>query len=116
VRAQVSRRFSLDCAVTELETSSEKARLFEPRLAAGLTFEYSNDLCVRVASLSHLQWSLGETVKLGENLALSAELVTSPLRLSLGLLISAGSFGFDFLYREHPELGGDIAVGVLFYT
>jgi len=116
VRAQLSGRISLDCSATGLGTPSGEARLFTPRLSAGITFEYSNDLSVRVASPANLQWSLGETVKVGENLALSADLVTSPLRLSLGLLISAGPFGFDFLYRDHPELGGDVAVGVLFYT
>ena len=116
IRAQLGQQVSMDFAATGLGDSPANARLFTPRLQAGITYEHSGDLCVRMASFSNSQWSLGETVKVGEHLALSADLITSPLRLSLGLLISAGALGFDFLYRDHPELGADLAVGVLFYT
>lgn len=115
VRVTFTRQFSLDLAASRLPLTQSERRLSTAALSAGATWQHSHELALRAAMGSGSQWSLGETLRLGSNLALAANLLASPLRLQVGALLSAGSLGFDFLYKDDPELGGDLAVGILFW-
>ena len=114
VRMNFTRQFSLDLGASHLPLTQSEMRLSAAAYSAGITWQHSHELALRAAMLSNNQWSLGETLRLGSNLALAANLLTSPLRLQVGALLSAGNLGFDLLYRDDPELGGDVAVGLLF--
>jgi hypothetical protein len=117
LRTRLGRRFSFDVGASRLGSQApDRERLFTPRLSAGVALDYSDQLSLRLGALSSSQWALGETIRLGPHAVLAADLLTSPLRLCLGFLLNAGRFGFDFLYRDHPELGGDLSVGLLIRT
>lgn len=117
-RARLGRHVSLDAATLgwTLAPRSRSSRLFASRFTAGFTLHYSQALTLRASALALRQWNIGETVRIGEHLVLSADLVTSPLRLAVGLLFQAGPLGFDLLYRDHPQLGSDVVLGVLLFT
>lgn len=117
VRVRFNGQVSLDLSAAGFGgPPSDRRGLFSPRLAGGVTLDYSSQLSLRAGAKSWSEWSLGETVRLGPGLALAADLLTGPLRLCLGVLLSVGRFGFDFLYRDHPELGGDLSVGLVIRT
>lgn len=114
VRLAFARRFSVDLGARGLGGAESGGRpLSNSDLTGGVTWDYSSDLSLRAGVGSGADATFGETVRLGPNLALAADLLTSPLRLQVGALMSAGRFGFDFLYRDHPELGGDLIAGIL---
>lgn len=116
IRARAGSRVSVDAAALGIGPDKLRRESLQPfRLTAGLTFDYSGALSMRVAALPDAQWSVGETVKLSDQVALAADLETSPLRLSVGLLAGVGPLGLGFLYRDHPELGGDVSLSVVIY-
>jgi hypothetical protein len=108
-----ARNLSIDLASTGPGGTAGGRPLSVSRLAAGVSWQYSNRLGLRAALDSEVGGSLGETLRLGPRLVLSGDLLTRPLRLQVGALLSTGRFGFDFLYRDDPELGGDLVLAVL---
>jgi hypothetical protein len=112
LRVAAGKRFSVDVAARSPVGGSGHA-LAVPGFVCGFICNYSTQASLRISFDSPLGWSFGETVKLGSNLAFGADLLTSPLRLRVNALLHRGPFGFSFLYRDHPELGGDLVVGLL---
>lgn len=114
LRATLTRMLSLDVSISNLHPKGNgDRRLWTTGFSAGVTWQHGRDLALKAGVHSGNEWNLGETIRLGRGMALAAGLCTAPLRLQAGVLMSVGKLGFDFLYRDHPELGGDVTVGIL---
>jgi hypothetical protein len=86
----------------------------ESRYRAALVYRHSPGLALRAGAefRGHWELALGETLLIGRALHLHAELQSEPLRLTVGARLAVGHLWVDFIYRDHPELGGDQAVGI----
>jgi len=88
--------------------------LIRPAVRAALGFRPSPALALRAGAEFRDRWvfALGETVLVAEQLHLSADLLTDPLRLSVGMRLHVGGYFIDVIHRDHPELGGDQLFGI----
>ena len=114
VRVRMSEALSFDGAVTGIRSGAH-ARLQESaRVSAAIVWNRRGVLSLRAghSRLHPSQWSVGESLRLSHALTVSADLLATPVRLRLGALIQVGQMGFDFVYRDDPNLGGDIIVGM----
>jgi len=89
-------------------------RLIRPALQAAVAYRHSPAVALRAGVEHRDRWvvALGETVLLADPVHLNADLLTDPLRLSVGLRLNAGGYLIDFVYRDHPDLGGDQLIGI----
>jgi hypothetical protein len=87
----------------------EQSELVRPVVRAAAAWRHSPGLGLRAGVEHRDRWvfALGETVLLGEEAHLRADLLTAPVRLSVGIRLRVAAWLFDLTYRDHPELGGD---------
>jgi hypothetical protein len=86
----------------------------DARYRAALVYRHSPGLALRAGAefRGHWGFAFGETLLIGRALHLHAELQSRPLRLTVGTRLTLGHLWVDFIYRDHPELGGDQAWGI----
>jgi hypothetical protein len=114
MRIRISRQWSVDLSRTDLGSPAIYGRaIVEAQTHVALGWQYSNDLTLRAGSTGTMgQWTAGESLRVSPAWVISADLVTSPLRLRVGSLISIGALAVDLVYRDDPQLGGDVAAGL----
>lgn len=90
------------------------SELVRPAVRAAVAWRHSPGLGLRAGAERRDRWvfALGETVLLSEQAHLRADLLTAPVRLSVGVRLRVSGWQIDFVYRDHAELGGDPVVEI----
>jgi len=114
IRIRISSQWSMDVSKTDLGSATIYGRsMVEPQTHMSLSWQYSNDLTLRAGGTDATgHWTAGQSLRVSPAWVISADLVTSPLRLRVGSLLSMGALTLDLVYRDDPQLGGDVAAGL----
>jgi hypothetical protein len=114
MRIRFSRQWSMDVSQTDLGSAALYGRsMVEAQTHIAFSWQYSNDLTLRAGSTDAAgHWTFGQSLRVSPAWVISGDLVTSPLRLRVGSLLSVGAFAVDLVYRDDPQLGGDVAAAL----
>lgn len=102
-------------SIADVAVPLDDAReLLQPAIRAALGYRHSPSLALRAGAEHRDRWvfALGETVLVADQVHLKADLLTDPIRLSVGMRLHVGGYFIDFTYRDHPDLGGDQMIGL----
>jgi hypothetical protein len=114
MRIRLSRQWSIDVSRTDMGVGVLNGRsIVSPQMHVAISCQYSDDLSLRAGTAGvHENWTVGESLRVSPAWVISADLVTSPLRLRVGSLLSLGALAVDLVYRDDPQLGGDVSAGL----
>lgn len=109
-------RVSIGLSIADLALRPPGARpLIQPAVQAALAYRHSPTLALRAGAEHRDRWvfAIGETVLVADQVHLRADLLTDPVRLSVGMRLHLGGYFIDLTFRDHPDLGNDqmIALG-----